>query len=165
MYSTHIILSFSLAFQADFFNFSCTFDYEPKHIIYFYIYFSFVNEKNQQQASKQAIEWVKNKFNHWQFSIVFAKIEAIAISEVFITFMSFPSFYWTKLIRFDSIRFAEVYTKMHIYHTRGRLLMLTSTQFFSLRRSPHYDGAGFCDQKSLTCVLECLLWNWPCSWS
>lgn len=205
-YTLHIRmcrLSFSMAFQADFFNFSCTFNYEsnsqqPTHVlfIFIFIYFSFVNEKksnrNQQQTSQQASkrteranqrlsEWVSEQhtliLNHWQkISIVFANTEAIAISQVFITFMSFPSFYWTKLIRFDSIRLGiPIYTEMQTPHTSiptrththtGQAFNADIDTIFSLHRLPPLHGAALATKrKSLTCVLECLLWNWPCSWS
>lgn len=85
---------------------------KSKHIIYFYIYLFFVCKwKRKKLNSKQTSEWISKRKTHSttdNFPSHLAKIEAIAISQVFITFMSFPSFYWTKLIRLGSTRFDSI---------------------------------------------------------
>lgn len=76
----------------------------------------------------------------------------------------------TDSVQLDSIEGSNVYGKC-IHRTRthtctGQAFSADIDTIFSLHRFQPLHGAAFAtNTKSLTCVLECLLWNWPCSWS
>lgn len=139
---THIVYChFRWHFQADFFNFSCTFDYKSKHIIYF----SFANEKRNSKANKlskpgserrneRLSEGASEK--HIQPLTIFHRICENRSNRNFSSVHNFYVFSVISLNQTDSVRFD--------------LIQLDSIEGSDIRKCihrththPHTHGAGF----------------------